>query len=200
MPFIHWGYKCNDLKPLFKYVRPEQWIIDLIPIGDNRDASSAIITAKGEIDEIDISGKNHPRWGKKSNFYKDGRSGVAGSEERKRWELEHNRKSTARTQSRPRKEFGNKSYRHVYYKKNKERLDEMMNKSNREYTCIRKIEKLVNISNNYQAGVLYNDTDLYILLEIEKILDYMVKHHINPEIFMSYDLFEKVKNFSHVVE
>ena len=62
---IHWGYKCDDLEPLFKYVRPEQWIIDLIPIGDNRDASSAIITARGEIDGIDFSGENNPFYGKK---------------------------------------------------------------------------------------------------------------------------------------
>jgi len=34
---IHWGYKCDDLEPLFEYITPEQWIIDLIPRGDNRD-------------------------------------------------------------------------------------------------------------------------------------------------------------------
>ena len=34
---IHWGYKCNDLEPLFEYVTPEQWIIDFIPREDNRD-------------------------------------------------------------------------------------------------------------------------------------------------------------------
>ena len=34
---IHWGYFSHDLEPLFKYVRPEQWIIDLIPRGDHRD-------------------------------------------------------------------------------------------------------------------------------------------------------------------
>jgi len=61
---IHWGYKCDDLEPLFKYVRPEQWIIDLIPREDNRDAAAAVLTARGEIDGIDISGENHPMWGK----------------------------------------------------------------------------------------------------------------------------------------
>lgn len=34
---IHRGYKCDDLEPLFEYVTPAQWIIDLIPRGDSRD-------------------------------------------------------------------------------------------------------------------------------------------------------------------
>jgi len=60
---IHWGYKCDDLKPLFEYVIPPQWIIDLIPRGDNRDVSAAVLTAKGEIDEIKpLSGKKHPQY------------------------------------------------------------------------------------------------------------------------------------------
>lgn len=59
---IHWGYKCDDLEPLFEYITPAQWIIDLIPRGDNRDVGAAVITAKGEIDGIDISGENHPMW------------------------------------------------------------------------------------------------------------------------------------------
>jgi len=59
---IHWGYKCDDLEPLFKYVIPPQWIIDLIPRGDNRDIGAAVITARGEIDEIDMSGENHPSY------------------------------------------------------------------------------------------------------------------------------------------
>ena len=59
---IHWGYKCDDLEPLFEYITPEQWIIDLIPRGDNRDVSASVLIAKGEIDEIDMSGENHPNW------------------------------------------------------------------------------------------------------------------------------------------
>ena len=59
---IHWGYKCDDLEPLFEYITPAQWIIDLIPRGDNRDVGAAVITAKGELDEIDMSGENHPMW------------------------------------------------------------------------------------------------------------------------------------------
>jgi hypothetical protein len=59
---IHWGYKCDDLEPLFEYITPEQWIIDLIPRGDNRDSGAAVITARGEIDGIDMSGENHPMW------------------------------------------------------------------------------------------------------------------------------------------
>ena len=68
----------------------------------------------------------------------------------------------------------------------------IMKKNRTEGICINRIEKLVNILNNAQAGVLYDWSGLYILLEIEKILDYMVKHHIDPEIFMSYDLFERI--------
>ena len=59
---IHWGYKHDDLEPLFKYVKPEQWIIDLIPIGDLRDQWSAGLIALGEIDGIDMSGENNPMY------------------------------------------------------------------------------------------------------------------------------------------
>jgi hypothetical protein len=59
---IHWGYFCDDLEPLFEYVTPAQWIIDLIPRGDNRDMWAAQLLAEGEIDGIDMSGENHPRW------------------------------------------------------------------------------------------------------------------------------------------
>ena len=59
---IHWGYKCDDLEPLFEYITPAQWIIDLIPRGNNKDVGAAVITAKGELDEIDMSGENNPQW------------------------------------------------------------------------------------------------------------------------------------------
>ena len=59
---IHWGYKCDDLEPLFEYITPAQWIIDLIPRGDNRDMWAAQLLAEGEIGGIDISGENHPMW------------------------------------------------------------------------------------------------------------------------------------------
>ena len=59
---IHWGYKCDDLEPLFEYITPEQWIIDLIPKGDNRDVGAAVIIARGEIDGIDMSSENNPNW------------------------------------------------------------------------------------------------------------------------------------------
>jgi len=62
---IHWGYKCDDLEPLFEYVTPAQWIIDLIPVGDKRDMWAAQVTARGEIDGIDISGDNNSFYGKK---------------------------------------------------------------------------------------------------------------------------------------
>jgi len=63
---IHWGYKCDDLEPLFEHITPAQWIIDLIPREDNRDAGAAVINARGEIDKIEpLFGENHPLWGKR---------------------------------------------------------------------------------------------------------------------------------------
>ena len=59
---IHWGYKCNDLKPLLEVCNPPQWVIDMIPLGDNRDGGAASIIALGEIEQIDVSGENNPMW------------------------------------------------------------------------------------------------------------------------------------------
>ena len=59
---IHWGYKCNDLKPLLEVCNPPQWVIDMIPLGDNRDGGAASIIALGEIEQIDMSGENNPMW------------------------------------------------------------------------------------------------------------------------------------------
>jgi len=59
---IHWGYKCNDLSPLLEVCNPPQNVIDIIPLGDNRDMWAAQLLAEGEIDGIDISGENHPMW------------------------------------------------------------------------------------------------------------------------------------------
>ena len=63
--YIHWGYFNDNLEALFKYVKPQQWIIDLIPRRDNRDLGATKITANGLIEDIDMSGENHPRWGTK---------------------------------------------------------------------------------------------------------------------------------------
>ena len=59
---IHWGYKCKDLSPLLEVCNPPQYVIDMIPLGDNRDAGAAVLLAEGEIDGIDMSGKNHPNY------------------------------------------------------------------------------------------------------------------------------------------
>ena len=63
---IHWGYWCNDLKPLLEVCDPPQHVMDMIPLGDNRDMWAAQVNAMGEIDGIDQSGENNP-------MYKDGR-------------------------------------------------------------------------------------------------------------------------------
>jgi hypothetical protein len=59
---IHWGYLNNDLEPLFKYVTPPQWVIDLIPRGDKRDMWAAQVNGLGAIDGIDMSGENSPNY------------------------------------------------------------------------------------------------------------------------------------------
>ena len=61
---IHWGYWCNDLKPLLEVCNPPKWIIDMIPLGNVRDSGAASIIALGEIDGIDQSGENNPMFGK----------------------------------------------------------------------------------------------------------------------------------------
>jgi hypothetical protein len=43
---IHWGYKCNDLKPLLEVCNPPQYVIDMIPLGDDRDFGAAAILSK----------------------------------------------------------------------------------------------------------------------------------------------------------
>jgi len=79
---IHWGYKCDDLEPLFEYVIPPQWIIDLIPRGDKRDMWAAQVNAKGEIDGIDMSGENHPMYGRTGEDHPS--YGIPRSEETKK--------------------------------------------------------------------------------------------------------------------
>ena len=74
---IHWGYWCNDLKPLLEVCNPPQHVIDMIPLNDKRDIWAAQLLAEGEIEQIDTSGENSPRWidGRKCNdplaYYKE---------------------------------------------------------------------------------------------------------------------------------
>ena len=56
---IHWGYRCKNLSPLLEVCSPEQWVLDMIPLGDVRDVGAAQMLAVGEIDGIDSSGENH---------------------------------------------------------------------------------------------------------------------------------------------
>jgi len=59
---IHWGYWCNDLSPLLEICNPPQWVINMIPLEDVRDSGAASVISLGEIEQIDISGENHPMW------------------------------------------------------------------------------------------------------------------------------------------
>jgi len=47
---IHWGYWCDDLEPLFEYITPAQWIIDLIPRGDSRNVGAYSLLDSGNSD------------------------------------------------------------------------------------------------------------------------------------------------------
>ena len=60
---IHWGYYCEDLSPLLEVCNPPQYVLDMISLGDNRDGRAAVLLAKHEIDELDLSGENHPMYG-----------------------------------------------------------------------------------------------------------------------------------------
>ena len=60
---IHWGYHCNDLSSLLEVCNPPQHILDMIPLGDNRDVGAAQLIAIGEVDGIvPLSGKDHPNY------------------------------------------------------------------------------------------------------------------------------------------
>ena len=187
---IHWGYKCNDLSPLLEVCNPSQNIIDMIPLGDNRDSGAASILALGEIEGIDTSGKNHPQWGKKSNFYKDGRTGEPGSIERKNY---NRTRGDSSSQGKPKEKHGGLSDRQVYYRDNKERLDDMMKRNAKEWTCVKRIENLIIEINNDNKRFGYLDLEMlaYISFEIDHILCYMEKNNVNPEIIMSYNLFDR---------
>ena len=60
---IHWRYKCGDIEPLFKYVKPEQWIIDLIPRKDPRDGAVSPLIARGVLEgTYPLSGEENPNF------------------------------------------------------------------------------------------------------------------------------------------
>jgi|TARA_B110000285_G_scaffold180398_1_gene203426 hypothetical protein len=62
---IHWGYYCSDLSPLLEVCNPPQYVLNMIPLGNWKDTSSAVILALNEIDKIvPLSGKDHPSYGK----------------------------------------------------------------------------------------------------------------------------------------
>jgi len=187
---IHWEYFNGGYETLLKYIKPKPYVLMNIPFGDKRDKGAAVVTGKGEIDGIDMSGENHPRSGEKSNFYKDGRCGALGSIERKRYQQQFS--GADGCQSKPREEYGWQSYRQVYYKENKERLDEMMKRSAEEWTCVRRIEKLIILIENEKKRFGHiDDIFMDVSHEVERITDYISKYNLDPEILLSYDLFDK---------
>ena len=113
---IHWGYKCDDLEPLFKYVTPEQWIIDLIPRGDSRDVGAAVILAEGEIDGADMSGDNNPHW--KGGISHDIKGYMREWNQRYTRPPEHYEKKKAYKQT-PKHKAYEKAYNKAYHLKKK---------------------------------------------------------------------------------
>ena len=130
---IHWGYKCNDLKPLLEVCNPPQWVIDMIPLGDNRDSGAASFLALGEIEQIDASGKNSP-------VYKHGLLVGDSPEIRKKYNKINSKKHTARSQKyyyENREDImeDRRIYAREYYNKNKQKQrdkSKAYNKINKE--------------------------------------------------------------------
>ena len=122
---IHWGYKCKDLKPLLEVCNPPQWVIDMIPLGDNRDVGAATIIALGEIEQIDTSGENSP-------MYKHGLSvGRYSSDPEIVAQFKENMKQ----------------YKKQYYEDNKEKIVE----SNKQYKKDNK-EKIAEYDKQYNKN------------------------------------------------
>ena len=118
---IHWGYKCNDLSPLLEICNPPQYVIDMIPLGDSRDVGAAILLAEGEIDGIDMSGKNSPA-------YKHGLLVGGGPEARKKYNKVNSEKHSLMSLKWYRDNMSEKLmekrriYAREYFKKNKEKV------------------------------------------------------------------------------
>ena len=53
---IHWGYYCKNLTELKKHCNPPQWVLDMIPLGNVRDAGAAKLISLNEIDQISLKG------------------------------------------------------------------------------------------------------------------------------------------------
>ena len=53
---IHWGYYCKNLTELKKHCNPPQWVLDMIPLGNGRDAGAAKLISLNEINQISLKG------------------------------------------------------------------------------------------------------------------------------------------------
>ena len=90
---IHWGYYCKNLTELKKHCNPPQWVLDMIPLGNVRDAGAAKLISLNEINQISLKGikltKEHKRKialahkGKKLTEDHKEKCRIAG---KKRWE------------------------------------------------------------------------------------------------------------------
>ena len=139
---------------------------------------------------VDMHGKNNPMYGvtgENHPSYKHGRCGLPGSIKKKRYDITY-----SKSQGKPKEEYGGKSYRQVYYEENKEELDKMMFRSAKEWTCIKRIEKLIILLENEKKRFGHiDDIFMDISHKVERRLDYISKYNLDPEILLSYDLFDK---------
>ena len=68
----------------------------------------------------------------------------------------------------------------------------MMKRSAREWTCIKRIEKLIILIENKKKRFGHiDDIFMDVSNEVEEITDYIFKWNLDLEILLSYDLFDK---------
>ncbi len=159
---IHWGYYCSDLSLLLEVCSPEQWVQDMIPLGDKRDNGAAVFIALGEVEGIvPLSGKDHPN-------YKHGRT-IGGAYDKVRYD-ENKEKLVAyareyynknkegilvrQQEYRNRPEY--KEERKVYYKKYRNENREKINTQARERYKLRK-----NKNSSAHSKMLLNKKEYY---------------------------------------
>ena len=154
---IHWGYYCNDLSPLLEVCSPEQWVLDMIPLGDKRDVGASQLIALGEVDGIDSSGENNPNykhgeWVDRQLGMKIYRNRPEYKEQRKEWDKKY--------RNRPEYKEERKVYDKKYYIKNKEEISikireyyiknkEKINAKARERYARKKLEKATATLDNF---------------------------------------------------
>ena len=132
---IHWGYWCNDLSPLLEICNPPQWVINMIPLEDVRDSGAASVISLGEIEQIDISGENHPMWKGGITYKKEYYKEYKQTPKYKAYQKEYNKKRRQTPES--------KAYYKEYYKEYKQTPERKayQKEYQKEYRLQKKLER-----------------------------------------------------------